>query len=152
MFGMVLERVFIPELTKVTGDIERKIVAVGISKLLTECQSMITPPYRTYWSPILQALIQLFELPSDEDDGIDDEQIDNKQAEYQAAYSQLNFARSKTNDPIADVNDGRRYLVESLAKLSQSRPGDLPTMISAMPTDHQHALQKYCAQAGVQIN
>lgn len=150
MFGMVIERVLVTELSKTTGEIDKKIVAVGIAKLLTECPAMITQPYRAYWSTILQALIQIFELPPD-DEVADDEFVEIEQAGYQVAYSQLNFARSKTTDPMADINDGRRYLVESLAKLSQTRPGDVPTLISAMPNDHQLALQKYCAQAGVQI-
>lgn len=147
---MVIERVLVVELSKITGEIDKKIVAVGIAKLLTECPAMLVQPYRAYWSTILQALIQIFELPPD-DEVADDEFIEIEQAGYQVAYSQLNFARLKATDPIADVNDGRRYLVESLAKLSQTRPGDVPTLISAMPSDHQLAMQKYCAQAGVQI-
>lgn len=54
MFGMVLEKLFIPELQKVSGVIERKIVACGITKLLSECQIMYAGDYQKYWFQLLQ--------------------------------------------------------------------------------------------------
>lgn len=54
MFGMVLEKLFIPELQKISGNIEKKIVACGISKLLCECQELYTGKYQNYWPQLLQ--------------------------------------------------------------------------------------------------
>lgn len=150
MFGMVLERVLIPDLTKITGDIDRKIVAVGISRILCECPATLAQ-YRNNWAPLLQALISAFELPPEESAFEGDLLADNENLGYQAAYSQLVYAQTKTPDPLPDIADNRKYLAEQLAKLSQIRPGDIPTLISALPGDHQQALQKYCAQSGVQI-
>lgn len=152
MFGMVVERVLISDLTRVTGDIDKKIVAVGVTKLLCEVPSMLALPYRNYWSKLLETLITSFEMPPDETiiEGDDFVEIENVVG-YQAAYSQLNFAKLKLIDPIPEVQDGRKYLAENLAKLSHTRPGDIPTLISALPAHHQQALQKYCAQSGVQI-
>lgn len=152
MFGMVIERVLITDLTRVAGDIDKKIVAVGVSRLLCECPAMLVPPYRNYWANLLQALITSFEMPPDETalEGDDFVEIENAIG-YQAAYSQLNYAKLKTIDPIPDIQNGCKHLVENLAKLSASRPGDIPTLISALPADHQQALQKYCAQNGAQI-
>lgn len=152
MFGMVLERVLIADLSRVAGDVDRKIVAVGVTKMLCECPALLVAPYRNYWSNLLQALITTFELPPNDTalEGDDFVEIENAIG-YQAAYSQLNFAKLKVIDPIPDIQDGRKYLVDNLAKLSVSRPGDIPTLISALPTDHQQALQKYCAQSGARI-
>uniref|UniRef100_A0A1A9WRC8 Exportin-2 C-terminal domain-containing protein n=1 Tax=Glossina brevipalpis TaxID=37001 RepID=A0A1A9WRC8_9MUSC len=52
-------------MTKVTNELERKIVAVGASKILTECPVMLSQPYLQYWSTLLQSLIELFELSPD---------------------------------------------------------------------------------------
>lgn len=152
MFGMVIERVLITDLSRVAGDVDRKILAIGVTKILCECPAMLIPPYRNYWSNLLQALITSFEMPPDNTalEGDDFVEIENAIG-YQAAYSQLNFAKLKVIDPIPDVQDGRKYLAENLAKLSVSRPGDIPTLISSLPADHQQALQKYCAQNGTQI-
>ena len=48
MFGMVLEKIIMPDLQKVAGNQEKKICAVGITKLLTESQSMMTL-YNNNW-------------------------------------------------------------------------------------------------------
>lgn len=152
MFGMVIERVLITDLTRVAGDVDKKIVAVGVTKMLCECPAMLVPPYRNYWATLLQALITSYEMPPDETalEGDDFVEIENVMG-YQAAYSQLNYAKLKVIDPIPEVQDNRKYLAENMAKLSTTRPGDIPTLISALPADHQQALQKYCAQSGTQI-
>lgn len=152
MFGMVVERVLISDLARVAGDMDKKIVAVGVTKLLCECPAMLAPPYRKYWSNLLQALITSFEMPPDETalEGDDFVEIENAVG-YQAAYSQLNYAKLKVIDPIPDIQDTRKHLAENLARLSASRPGDIPTLITALPADHQQALQRYCAQSGAQI-
>lgn len=149
---MVIERVLISDLARVAGDIDKRIVAVGVTRILCEVPSMLVPPYRNYWASLLQALITTFELPPDETALEGDDFIEPENAVgYQAAYSQLNYGKLKIIDPLPEVRNDRNYLVENLAKLSSGRPGDIPTLISALPSDHQQALQKYCAQAGVQI-
>ena len=59
MFGMVLEKIIIPEIQKVSGQVEKKICAVGITKILTECPPMMDTEYTKLWTPLLQALIGL---------------------------------------------------------------------------------------------
>ncbi len=54
MFGMVCNRLFIPEVQKVSGNTEKKICAVGMTKLLCETPAMLTGPYANYWPPMLQ--------------------------------------------------------------------------------------------------
>lgn len=70
---------------------------------------------------------------------------------YQASYSQLNFARSNKQDPFQDVADGRSYFILHLAKLSKEKPGLIPTQLATLQAHYQEALQKYCAQSGVQL-
>lgn len=153
MFGMVIERILVPDMAKVSGERDKKIVAVGIAKILCECPALLNNPYRNYWPLILQTLIQIFELPPDENllDGDMLNVAGDDDVGYQAAYSQLNFAPAKVVDPLPDISDGQRYLVVSLGKLSQTRTGEIPTLVAQMPNDHQQALQKYCGLANVQI-
>lgn len=100
----------------------------------------------------LQALVELFELPPDDSNIDDDTFIEIEDATgYQAAYSKLNYAQGKKRDAFAEVQDGRSYFIQGLAKLSQSRPGEIPTLLATLDSQHQTALQKYCSQAGVQL-
>jgi exportin-2 (importin alpha re-exporter) len=103
MFGMVIERVFITDLQKVSGEIERKITAIGISNVLTNCSSMLENPYVAYYPQLLASLIEFFELPHDETQLPEDQQgleMDDMIG-YQAAYSQLIFASKQKRDPLA---------------------------------------------------
>lgn len=152
MFGMVIERVLIPDMAKVTTELDRKIVAVGIAKILTECPQMLNGPYSQNWAKLLQALVELFELPPDQSNIEGDNYIEVEDTPgYQAAFSQLNYAKPNVQDFLANVPNGKQFLVEALAKLSNTQPGTVPTMIATLGSDHQMALQKYCNQANVQI-
>lgn len=149
MFGMVIERVLVSDIANVCGEIERKYVAVGITNLLCNCPAMLSQ-YRNNWSPLLQALITAFEQTA-QLTSIEAEPLDNDaDPGYQNAYSKLMYAQPKVIDTLGNLQPAV-YLSEALAKLSQTRPGDIPTLISALTPDHQQTLQKYCAQSGVQI-
>ncbi|KTF91104.1 hypothetical protein cypCar_00019513 [Cyprinus carpio] len=154
MFGMVVEKIIIPEVQKVSGQVEKKICAVGITKILTECPAMMDTEYTKLWTPLLQALIGLFELP--EDDSIPDDEhfIDIEDTPgYQTAFSQLAFAGKKEHDPIGDaVNNPKILLAQSLHKLSTACPGRVPSMLStSLPAEALQFLQGYLQAATVQL-
>nr|XP_010309948.1 PREDICTED: exportin-2 isoform X2 [Balearica regulorum gibbericeps] len=154
MFGMVLEKIIIPEIQKVSGQVEKKICAVGITKILTECPPMMDTEYTKLWTPLLQALIGLFELP--EDDTVPDEEhfIDIEDAPgYQTAFSQLAFAGKKEHDPVGQmVNNPRIHLAQSLHKLSTACPGRVPSMLStSLNAEALQYLQGYLQAASVTL-
>uniref|UniRef100_A0A8C8EX16 Exportin-2 n=1 Tax=Oncorhynchus tshawytscha TaxID=74940 RepID=A0A8C8EX16_ONCTS len=154
MFGMVLEKIVIPEVQKVSGPVEKKICAVGITKILTECPAMIDTEYTKLWTPLLQALIGLFELP--EDDSIPDDEhfIDIEDTPgYQTAFSQLAFAGKNEHDPIREVTSNPKILLaQSLHKLSTACPGRVPSMLStSLNAEALQYLQGYLQAASVQL-
>lgn len=147
MFGMVCQRVFVSDINKVSGDTDRKIVAVGIVKILCDAPAMLQQPYITHWQSLAQALIELFELPVDDSNIEGDSFIEIEDtASYQVAYSQLNFATSKRDDPVAEVADARRFLLEKLKTMPQP---EVKSMLQLMSIQHQTALQKYSTQLGI---
>jgi len=50
MFGMVVEKLFVADLQKVSGNVDRKICAVGVTKILTEAPAMLQADYANLWS------------------------------------------------------------------------------------------------------
>ena len=151
MFGMVIDRVLVADMAKVGSEMDRKIVAVGISKLLTDCPAMLADPYVRNWPRLLQALIELFELPPDETTLVGDHYVEVDDAPgYQAAFSQLSYAKPKRQDFLAEFPDGRKFLAESLAKLLQIQP-QFTQLIGSMGDNHKQAFQKYCEMAGVRL-
>ena len=152
LFGMVVEKLFVADVQKVSGQTERKICAVGITKVLTETPVMFVEPYSSLWSPLLQALISLFELP--EDDSIPDNEhfIDIEDTPgYQTAYSRLMFAGFKEHDPFGDkVSNAKTHLARSLHQLSSQHPGKLPSMISTgLSQEAVQFLHSYLQQANI---
>lgn len=149
MFGMVCQRVFVTDINKVSGDTDRKIVAVGLVKILCDTPAMLQAPYIAHWQPLVQALIELFELPVDESNIEGDSFIEIEDtAGYQVAYSQLNYATSKKDDPISEIPDAKRFLLEKLRMMSQP---DVKSMLHQLSAQHQTALQKYSAQLGISL-
>lgn len=153
LFGMMIEKIFVADLQKVSGRTERKICAVGVTKLLTEVPAFFEADYIQKWTPLLQALIGLFELP--EDDSIPDDEhfIDVEDTPgYQNVFSQLAYGSKKDNDPFHDVIDPKEYLAKQLYRLSVSRPGTLTPLISqGLQPDASNFLQQYLSKAQVQL-
>uniref|UniRef100_UPI0035900396 exportin-2 n=1 Tax=Myxine glutinosa TaxID=7769 RepID=UPI0035900396 len=133
LFGMVLEKVLVPEVQKVSGTVERKICAVGMTRILTECPAMMNSGYSKLWSPVLQALVSLFELPEDDSAPCDEHFIEVEESPgYQAAFSQLAFAGRPQHDPVGpNIANAKLHLAHSLRTLSTACPGRVQSMISS---------------------
>ncbi|BFF94387.1 exportin-2 [Drosophila madeirensis] len=156
MFGMLLERIFITDLQKVVKELDRKMVAVGVTKLLTETPEMVLPQYAQFWPRLLHALIDMFEHPLESLKGIEGGEIvggvaEDPDAGYQVAFAQLTHAQPKQQDHLAEITDARQFLVNALSKYSQKRPGELTNLLGPLEQDYKQILQKYCDQAGVRI-
>lgn len=152
LFGMVVEKLFIPDVQKVGGQVERKICAVGITKLLTDTPAMLSEPYILLWAPLLQALVKLFELPEDSTVPEDEHFVEIEDTPgYQASYSQLMFAGVKERDPFAEyAPDTKKHLAQSLHQLSSKQPGKLQTLISSgLSSDVLQYLQAYMQSANI---
>ncbi|XP_031553352.1 exportin-2-like [Actinia tenebrosa] len=154
LFGTIIEKYFIPDIQKVSGDMERKICAVGITKLL--CEPTATwSRYPDHWGRLLQALIQVFELPKDDSVPDDEHFIEIEDTPgYQTAYSKLIYAGKNENDPFGGgIPNAKLYLVQSLVTLSQANPGKvMPIITEKLHQDAVTFLQKYLQEAGLGLS
>ena len=152
LFGMLVEKVIIQDLQKVSGPVEKKICAIGITKMLTETPNMLSETYINLWSPLLQSLIHLFELPEDSSTPDDEHFIEVEDTPgYQTAYSQLVMAGTKEHDPFGAIIP-KTHLAQSLHKLSSQHPGKLPNMITTgLTPDAANFLQQYLQLANVSV-
>lgn len=97
---------FITDLQKVAGEVERKVVAVGISNLLIDCPAMLETPYNSYYPRLLATLVEFFELPQDQSSLPEDDlfpELDDAVG-YQVGYSQLICARNLRKDSLQSMN------------------------------------------------
>ncbi|XP_043510081.1 exportin-2 [Frieseomelitta varia] len=150
MFGMVLERVLIADMQKISGDIERKVTAVAVSNLLIDYPTMLERPYNTYYPRLLTTLVEFFELPQDQttltEDNIFPETEDTPG--YQVGYSQLLCAKNPPKDPLEAIGDVRLHLAQGLARLS---PRQLLSILDQIPEPNANHLRGYLQTVGITV-
>jgi len=153
LFGMMVEKIFVADLQKVSGRTERKIAAVGVTKMLTEVPVFFEADYLPKWAPLLQALIGLFELPEDDTIPDDEHFIDVEDTPgYQNVFSQLAYGNRKDNDPFQQILDPKEFLAKQLYGLSVAQPGKLTHLIrEGLNPEAATFLQQYLNKAQVQL-
>ncbi|XP_065835695.1 exportin-2-like [Oscarella lobularis] len=153
LFGMVIERLFVPDVQKVSGLVERKICAVGMTRILTEASHLLTDEYVKLWIRFLQCLIELFELPQDNSVPEDEHFIEIEDTPgYQAAYSQLVFAGKQEQDPFKnEFQNPKAQLAKSLHSLSLKHPGKLAPLVTGggLPQEAIQYLTAYLQLANI---
>jgi exportin-2 (importin alpha re-exporter) len=125
MFMMVLEKLYVAELQKVSGNLERKICAVGLVKILTECQFLFASDANLkLWSTLLESLIGLFELPEDTSTQDDEHFVDVEDApSYSGGFNELHSASKRDPDPFkGEIPSAKVYLGKNLEALSITMP------------------------------
>ncbi|CAF0704688.1 unnamed protein product [Brachionus calyciflorus] len=154
MFMMVIQNLFIVDLQKVSGNLERKICAVGVSKMLTECQVLLSNEANMkVWVSLLECLIGLFELPEDTTTADDEHFIEIEDTPgYQASFNQLFSASKREPDPFqGQIPNAKVFLAKSLENLSASAPNMVPQLLAQLNPTCQAHLQNYLKEANVQL-
>jgi exportin-2 (importin alpha re-exporter) len=125
MFMMVLEKLYVADLQKVCGNLERKICAVGLTKILNECQFLLSSDANVkVWCSLLESLVGLFELPEDTRTGEDEHFIDVEDTpSYSGGFNQLHSASKRDPDPFkGEIPNAKVFLAKSLEALSNTIP------------------------------
>ncbi len=130
---------------------DKKRCALGAVKLLAATDEMLAEPHAALWGPLLLALMGLFELPEEEEDGEGGGAIDAEEISGGAVFTPLFHAGTLVDkDPYPGVND-RAELAKGLAALNQ-KTGKVPAMIAgALPPEAQKKLQTYFQAANVRM-
>jgi exportin-2 (importin alpha re-exporter) len=153
MFMMVMEKLYAPDLQKVTGNLDRKICAVGLVKILTECNILLTNEANLkVWISLMDALVGLYELPEDTAASEEEHFVDTEDIGYQASFNQLLSANKKDADPFnGEITNTKHFLAKKLESMSSQMPGRIGQLVNQMDPKSQQYLQKYIQDAQVSI-
>jgi exportin-2 (importin alpha re-exporter) len=123
LFSQVFS-VWIADLHRVTGNIERKTCSVAFTNLLFDSQFLQYPTARDMFGSALAANIKFLESKSEEyripqefivetepEDVFQDE---SEMSGYTVAFSKLSFASKRMEDPVGNIPDARVYLAKNL--------------------------------------
>lgn len=153
IFGMVIEKLFIADVKKVTSLIERRICTTGVIKILSHLPLIDNGIHSQLWSPLLLALMEILELPPEVVNDDDDHFADiTESLDFQAQYSKLNYATRKQDDPTKEITDFKSMLAVSLANLSEKLPGFVPEMLKSIDQGVTNCLRNYCQTANVIVS
>ncbi|WVR05966.1 hypothetical protein IAU60_002994 [Kwoniella sp. DSM 27419] len=135
LFGNLLTGVILSNTQKVSTR-NRKLIEVGLTKMLTKSDKLLDGPNKQFWVPIFLGLLDLFTLPQDitytnpaAADG-DLTELDPEEAGFQSSFSKLGASEKAARDPVAEVQDTKAYAAKELARRSGERPGVLPPLIA----------------------
>ncbi|CAA7263712.1 unnamed protein product [Cyclocybe aegerita] len=118
---------------------ERKLAAVGITRILCESDLMVQEPSARAWTDLYGALGKLFTEPQhfekkEEADDVAITAIDFEEqaAGYQAAYSRLAASETTELDPVAYVQNPMEFLHQGLGR-AKAKHGQIQALMNAVP-------------------
>ncbi|CAK9858088.1 unnamed protein product [Sphagnum jensenii] len=149
LFLSILDNVWSPNLSTITGEMEIKLCAVAASMLFTPLLEGSATPY---CGKLLNSVITLLVKPDDE--RIDEEQdvpdLD-EMVGYTAVYAQLHNSTKTEDDPLKDVKDPKEFLAKILGGVSLQQPGKLPSIVQGLESSNQTALAQLCSTFRISI-
>ncbi|ORX36025.1 Cse1-domain-containing protein [Kockovaella imperatae] len=134
LFGNILTGVILANTQKAPIRY-RKVVEVGLTKLLTQSDATLASPNQQHWPSVLLALLDLFTLPQDitytNGDGAQEDlsSLDPEEASFQSSFSRLGASESATHDPVSDVKDEKLFASKEISRRSKERPGVIPALV-----------------------
>ncbi|GAA6061481.1 hypothetical protein JCM10212_002560 [Sporobolomyces blumeae] len=158
LFAQVLP-VLLPEAQKVPTK-DRKLVAVGLTNLLTRSSKMLNEPHVRVWSATMEALLKLLILPlalpkttSSAEDEVEIADLDEaaQGLGYQASFSKLGASEKPRQDPVAHVKDPKEWLAKGLQGVASNQPGKLPTLMQGVNAQYSTPFVQYLQSNGIDL-
>ncbi|PAV17971.1 importin alpha re-exporter [Pyrrhoderma noxium] len=132
LWSQLLKNVVVPQLSKMLPK-DRKVVIVGLTKLLIQSNIMFSEPSISQWPGLFSELAGLFTqskhlqsaqstAAEDPDEVLRSLDFEEQGAGYQAAYSKLAASESIPEDPVASITDIRAFVGEKLSEAVSRDP------------------------------
>lgn len=150
IFGMIVDRFWIPNLKLITGPTEVKLTSVASTRLISESPNVLDPQL---WGKMLDSIVTLLSRPEQERVEEEPEVPDfGETVGYNPTFVNLYNATKKEEDPVKDIKDPKQFLVASLSRLSSASPGTYPQIINEnLDQANQAALLQLCNSFAVSI-
>jgi len=139
LWTSILGNVILPQVTKFPFK-DRKLVAVGLTKLLTQCDEMLQPSNSSTWPPTLVTLLELLSMPGlakdsktdvEAEDALSSIDHEEQNAGYQAAFTRLAASESTKFDPVAYVPDTKIFLCSEVSRVAKADQRINPLLATA---------------------
>ncbi|EGN91830.1 hypothetical protein SERLA73DRAFT_100047 [Serpula lacrymans var. lacrymans S7.3] len=123
LWSQILINFIVPQISKMPHK-DRKVAAIGLTRMLTQSSLMLQDPSAQSWPGAFVALAKLFNEPQyltkateeEQDVGLTSIDFEEQTVGYQAAYSRLAASETAPADPVAYVKDPKEFLGQALVK------------------------------------
>jgi len=149
------EKIVIPNVKYLSGS-DRKTTAVGLTNMLCKQPMMLAEPFGKLWPRMLEAVINIFELPEEAPIVEEEDFLDQARQGYNSTFARLAFAHTKLiseHDPFAKIGmTAQAYLAHSLAALTAQHRGKFGAILATLSQEYQQKLVGYCKAANVTLS
>lgn len=146
IFAQVYTSVIIPETSKLSRPIDRKIAAVGLVGVVGFSELMATT-YHKGWANTTNELLKVVDLeptPVQGDSTSDLQGADIDEVSFGAAFARLNTCKKRADDPFPEATDLRRFVGERLKEANAKFGGRIEAWVTNELNDNLKAtVQKY---------
>lgn len=141
IFSMILEKIWVPAMEHVTDD-DKKVVVVGMTKMLCQSPDFLDPAYLRFWPPLVGSVVKLLESKG-AGGGDEEDSLDQSDKGFSTAMAKLAYAPCPEHDLVPSVKDPREHFVTSLKQLVVQHPGKFNDGLAQLPPAHQKYLSQY---------
>ena len=128
LFLNLLDNVWLPNVCKIEGKVDRKLCAVAMARLLTACPEMLNENYAQAWPRVLATAMSLVTESPDTSSGAQEAEEEDAFIEvdsgsgYNNVYAALHHATAEEDDHVPEVTDPKAFLNEAIATASKGNP------------------------------
>ncbi|XP_073388000.1 exportin-2 [Physcomitrium patens] len=149
LFYTILDKIWIPNLTTISGDIETKLCSVFATMLVAPLfQSSKEALVGKLVNNVMTLLIKPEEERVDEDKDVPDM---DEVVGYVAVYAQLHNAAKKEDDPLKDIKDPKEFVAKTLAGVSQQYRSLSTVLQQGLEPANMIALGQFCSASSVAL-
>ncbi|KAK4517849.1 uncharacterized protein ATC70_001197 [Mucor velutinosus] len=154
LFGQIMTLFVLPDLSKLSKPLDRKIGGCGMARLLTRSDLMLQAPYVSQlWGQSLLAVLALFELPpAVEVEGLDElYTLDIEEGGYQTTFAKLATSNPVPQDPTSGLPAPPVYLAQQIMAMPADKRQIVKSLVSQSAEASQY-LPKYFQQANISLD
>jgi exportin-2 (importin alpha re-exporter) len=153
IFSMVLTSLWIPNVSKINGKVERKAIACGsISLLSSDLTGTLLQNQDTanILRDLISSLTFLFTGESS-NAAVDTSYVEAGELIYNSGFNALKMATKLPTDYFASTEDAQKLFANTLKELSTKYGQKISNVLGGLPQDQQNSLVQILKGAGVSL-
>lgn len=145
VFGQIFSKFLLPATVKISNLRDRKIAAIGLTKLLTQNPKFVYGDYNDKWTEALNVLLELLHTdlaaPMNSDSvAVVAMERELEEVAFGSSFSKLATTSIAPINPAPSVSDPKTYFISEIKRLNAEVNGQLSGLVAKLSPSKQEAL------------